>query len=204
MSRYAFWSRLGLCVCAWVSFAPAALAASSSSGVAGLAKTKPIRAVSPPARVSEALAKTGAATVVVLSESSQSGRSRYVVDNRHGRAETWTGGQVSLIQIGVKVYAPSAKRGCYELAKRSSRLLPNIGGMLLPSGVPGTSYKIAGRRIRWSMKTTAKYQPHGTVKLGLSRRIVSATVYSGPGEPLTAAVGYPAKAPVIQPPTKVC
>lgn len=183
-----------------VSVVPVAQAA----GVQPFAKPTPIRAVPPPARVAGVLAKTEGARVIVLRESSQGGTSRYVVDNRHDRAETWAGSAVSLIQLGSKVYAPAAKGGCFHVTRRASSLLPNVGGMLLPSGEAGLSYKVAARTIRWSIKTAAKYSPHGVVRVNATGRIVRATVYSGPGVPLTATVSYPANAPGIKAPAKLC
>jgi hypothetical protein len=167
-------------------------------------KTKPVRAVAPPLKVSLALAKTEAAPVVVLNESSQSGTEKYLVESRAGRAETWQGRKVSLIQIGRMVYAPAPKGGCYESAKRSNALLPNVAGMLLPSGIAALKYSVKGRTISWSIKTTGKFQPHGSVKANASGQIVLATVYSGPGVPLTAVLSYPKQAPKIQAPARVC
>lgn len=203
-------TRLGVCAgAAALAVAPATAIAARSAGVAGVtlsarAKGKSIRAVAPPARVAAALAKTEAAKVLILSESSQSGKSRYIVDSVHDRAESWTGARVSLIQIGARVYAPAATGRCFRAARRRSPLLPNVGGMLLPSGVAGLSYRSRGRTIRWSIKTTARYQPHGTVKVSAAGRIIDATVYSGPGLPLTAVVTYPAKAPAIKAPSRLC
>jgi hypothetical protein len=186
-------------------------AAAVSSGrarvlVAGrtAAGPKPVRAVSPPASVAVALQKTQLAHYLVLIETSQSGPSRYEIDNRRGRAESWTGRTVSLIQIGRKVYAPKPGSSCYALAVRSSALLPNVAGTLLPSGVAGLRYKIKGRTIQWSTRTTGAYQPHGRVRVNAAGRIVAATVYSGPGVPLTASVSYPAEKPKIAAPTKLC
>jgi hypothetical protein len=65
-------------------------------------------------------------------------------------------------------------------------------------------YKTKGRTIQWSIKSSSEYQPHGTVRVNAAGRIVSATVYSGPGVPLTAVVSYPAKAPTIAAPAKLC
>lgn len=163
-----------------------------------------IRAVTPPRKVARALARTDAAGVLVLRESSQGGRSRYLVDNHDGRAETWSGAVLSLVQIGARVYAPAKDGHCYRATKRGSPLLPNIAGMLLPSGVAGLRYVIGRRSIRWSIKTSGKYQPHGIVRVNAAGRIVSGTVFSGPGVPLTATVSYPSHTPVIRKPTKLC
>ena len=180
-------------------------AASEAQGVrGGLAKTKPVRASRPPARVSRVLTRTQAASSVVLYESAQTGTTKYVVDGRQGRAEVWEGRRISLIQIGRTVYAPKPKRSCYASAKRSSALLPNVAGMLLPSGVAALSYKSTSRTIKWSIKTSASYQPHGTVTVSKAGRIVGASIYSGPGVPLTAIVRYPSKAPRIAAPRKLC
>lgn len=167
-------------------------------------KAKPVKAVTPPARVSMVLSKTQGAPLVVLNESSQSGIARYVVDSHDGRAEIWMDRKVSLIQIGRMVYAPASKGGCYASAKRPSALLPNVAGTLLPSGVAALKYAIKGRTIRWSIKTAGKYQPHGSVKVNAAGRIVSATVYSGPGVPLTAVLSYPKQVPKIRVPARVC
>lgn len=168
------------------------------------AKPTPVRAVTAPARVGVALAKTQQARYLAVTERSQGGTVRYVIDSRHGRAETWAGRKVSLIQIGREVYARAAKGGCYVSAKRPSALLPNVAGMLLPSGVAAFRYTTTGRTIRWSIKTAGKYQPHGTVVVNAAGRIVSATIHSGPGVPLVAAVSYPATLSAIAAPAKLC
>jgi hypothetical protein len=167
-------------------------------------QSKPVKAVSPPARVGVALAKTQQARYVTLTEATQGGTLRYEVDNRHVKAESWTGRKVSLIQIGAEVYAPAAKGGCYESAKRPSALLPNVAGTLLPSGIAALHYTVKGKTIHWTIKSASKYQPHGSVTVNAAGRIVAATVYSGPGVPLTAVVSYPAKAPKIKAPGKLC
>lgn len=173
-------------------------------GSAPRAKSKPVPAVAPPASVATVLVRTQQARYVTLTEAGQSGTFRYEIDNRRGRAETWTGDKVSLIQVGRKVYAPKGGSSCYLSAVRSSALLPNVAGTLLPSGVAGLRYKTKGRTIQWSIKSSSEYQPHGTVRVNAAGRIVSATVYSGPGVPLTAVVSYPAKAPTIAAPAKLC
>ena len=166
-------------------------------------KSKPVRAVAPPATVSFALNRTTRARYVVLTESSETAITKYAVDNRDGKAEAWSGRSVSLIQLGRVVYAPQAK-GCYISTKRPSALLPNVAGMLLPSGVAAMHYTAQGRTIHWSIKTSGKYQPHGTVTVNKAGMIISATVYSGPGVPLRALVSYPVRAPKIAAPRALC
>ncbi len=166
-------------------------------------KRKPVRAVAPPTNVSLALARTTQARYVILTESSQTATTKYVVDNRDGKAQAWTGRSVSLIQLGRMVYAPQAK-GCYVSTRRPSGLLPNVAGMLLPSGVAAMHYTAQGRTIHWSIKTSGKYQPHGTVTVNKAGVIISATVYSGPGVPMRAVVSYPVRAPKISAPRELC
>ncbi len=181
-------------------------AATPASGASRVpeSQSKPIRAVPPPTSVAVALRKTQRARYVVLSETSQTGPVSYEVDNVHGRSLTLTGRKVSLIQIRAEVYAPDTKGGCYVSAKRSTSLLPNVAGMLLPSGIAALHYTLKGKTIRWTIKTATGYQPHGTVTLNAAGRIVSGTVYSGPGAPLTATISYPAKGPKIAAPAKLC
>jgi hypothetical protein len=167
-------------------------------------KPKPVRAVSPPVNVGVALSRTQDARYVVLNETTQSGRAEYEVDTRHARAEIWAGGKVSLIQIGKSVYAPKSGGTCDVTAQRSSVLLPNVAGMLLPSGIGTLHYTRTGRTIRWSIKTAGRYQPHGSVRINSAGKIVSAIVYSGPGVPLTATVSYPARLPRIAAPKNLC
>lgn len=179
------------------------------TGVLGLgrsafSKPKPVPSSTPPARVAAALSGTQAARYLTLSETTQTGTTRYAVDNNDGRAEVWVGHSVSLIQIGREVYAPRPKGGCYVSSKRPSPLLPNVAGMLLPSGIAALHYTIKGKTIGWSIKTSAKYQPHGSVGVNKASRIVTAKIYSGPGVPLTGVVAYPAKAPKIAAPKKLC
>ena len=181
--------------------------AQSPSGLsrrASVSRSKPVRAVAPPASVAVALQKTQQARYLVLAEASQNGPSRAAIDRPGGRAESWTGRMVSLVQIGSTVYGPGPQGGCYLSAKRPSALLPNVAGTLLPSGIVGLHYRIKGQTIRWSIKSTAGYQPHGRVMVNAAGRIVAATVYSGPGVPLTATVSYPVKKPKITAPTKLC
>jgi hypothetical protein len=111
---------------------------------------------------------------------------------------------VSLIQVGRNVFAPEVDRGCFVRSLRSTALLPNVAGMLLPSGVAAIHYSVKGRVIRWSTVSAGKFQPHGSVTVNRAGRIVSATVYSGPGVPLRAVVTYLGKAPAIVAPRKLC
>ena len=183
------------------------VAAASSSGLSGrvlVSRSRPVRAVSPPASVAVVLQRTERARFLVLAEASASGSTREVIDSRHGRAESWSGRAVSLIQIGRRVFAPKPGGRCYVSGERSSALLPNVAGTLLPSGVAGLRYRIRGSTIRWSIKTTGTYQPHGRVRVNAAGRIVAATVFSGPGVPLTASVSYPVKTSKIVAPTRLC
>jgi hypothetical protein len=178
--------------------------AGTSNAVSHAKSGKPVKAVSPPDKVAVALEKTQGARYLTLTEATEGGALRYEIDSRHVKAESWIGGKVSLIQIGSEVYAPATKRSCYDSAKRTTALLPNIAGTLLPSGIAALHYSVKGKTIHWTIKSTAKYQPHGFVKVNAAGRIVSATVYSGPGVPLTATVSYPAKAPKIGAPKLIC
>jgi len=182
---------------------PAVSAATLRAGASTL-RSKPVRAVLPPASVGVALEKTQKSRYVTLVEATQGGTLRYEVDNRHVKAESWAARKVSLIQIGSEVYAPATKGGCYESAKRTSALLPNVAGMLLPSGIAALHYSSKGRTIHWTIKSASGYQPHGWVRVDREGRIVAATVYSGPGEPLTATVTYPAGPPKIARPAHLC
>jgi hypothetical protein len=192
----------GLAVAGCMPLGSAAAATSPSRAL--VSRSKPVRAVLPPVRVGAVLQKTQRARFLVLTVASQTGPVTYVIDNVHGRAVTWTGRKVSLIQIGSKVYAPAPKSGCYLSAKRSSALLPNVAGMLLPSGIAALHYSSRGRMISWTIRAAGTYQPHGMVRVNAVGRIVSATIYSGPGVPLTATVSYPVKRPKIAAPVKVC
>jgi hypothetical protein len=170
-----------------------------------LAVAAPVRAVSPPARVRLALLMTDHARYVVLREVSQSGLVEYEIDSVDGRAATLTDGRVSSIQIRTEVYTPGSDTGCFVAAKRSGGLLPNVAGMLLPSGVAALRYRLDGRKLGWRISTGGGgYQPHGVVAVDLAGRIVSATVHSGPGAPLRATASYPATAPRITAPKRVC
>jgi hypothetical protein len=141
---------------------------------------------------------------VVLSEATQAGLVSYEIDNLHQRAATLTDGKVSLIQLGLRVYAPARKDGCYSSSTRPSALLPDVAGMLLPSGIPALHYAVDGHTIRWVVRTKSGYQPHGKVTVNSAGRIVAGTVYSGPGSPLTASVAYPETRPKIARPRHVC
>lgn len=176
----------------------------TGSGRSALAKPKPVPSSTPPAKVSAALTATQSAGYLILNETTQTGTTRYVLDSRDGRAEVWVGRSVSLIQIGRVVFSPRANKGCYISSKRSSPLLPNVAGMLLPSGISALHYAIKGHTIDWSIKTSAKYQPHGSVKVNKAGRIVAARIFSGPGVPLSGVVTYPVKAPKIVGPKKLC
>ena len=163
-----------------------------------------VRAVSPPARVRLALLRTDRARYVVLREVSQSGPVTYEIDNLHDRAATLTDGTVSSIQIRSDVYTPGSTGGCYVSARRSVALLPNIGGMLLPSGVAAVHYRVIGRTVDWKIKTAGGHGPHGIVNVNATGQIVSASVHSGPGVPLRATVSYPTRRPRIETPAKQC
>lgn len=189
-------------ICSFAAFGQVLAVAGTTS--AHGKRPNPVKAVSPPVKVGVALQKTQQARYITLVEATQGGTLTYEVDNRHVKAESWTARKVSLIQIGDEVYAPATKGGCYESAKRTSALLPNVAGMLLPSGIAALHYTVKGRSIHWTIKSASTYQPHGSVKVNGKGRIVSATVYSGPGVPLTAVVTYPAKAPKIAAPATLC
>jgi hypothetical protein len=111
-----------------------------------VSRSKPVRAVLPPATVALALQKTQAARYLVLTEASQSGPVRYVIDSLDQRAVISMGGAVSLVQIGRVVYAPRSSAGCFVSAQRPSGLLPNVAGMMLPSGIAALSYS-----TKWSV-----------------------------------------------------
>ncbi len=177
---------------------------STESVQRSLSKSKPVAAVPAPASVQRALQKTQAARYVVLSESSQSGPVRYEVDNSHGRAVTFVDRKATLIEIGAEAYTPRQGSACFLAAKRPAALLPNIAGMLLPSGTAAIHYVLQGRTIGWSVSTAHGYQPHGMVTVDGAGRIVSATLHSGPGVPLIATAAYPTKPPSIAAPKRLC
>lgn len=193
---------MGLLAAGWL--AVGGPVASADPGSRHVPASRSVKAVTPPRRVARALAATQMARYVVLHTVSQTGSLSYEVDRTHGRALTLSGHRVSLIQIGAKVYQPELKSGCFMSADHAASLLPNIAGMLLPSGIPNMHYTLDGKTIGWTVKTPSGYRPHGRDKVNAAGRIVSATVYSGPGVPLTATVLYPAREPKIAAPRTLC
>lgn len=163
-----------------------------------------VRGVVPPGVVAVALRRTDGARYVVVREGSQLGSVRFELDSRHDRVVTWVGGRVSLVQVGRRVYAPRGRGSCFLSGLRASGLLPNVAGMLLPSGTAAVRYASSGRTVRWSVVTPRGFRPRGIVRVDRSGRIVAATIYSGPGVPLTATVTYPSRIPAIYAPRNVC
>jgi hypothetical protein len=156
------------------------------------------------------LQQTQEATYIVLTSRGVGGRTVQEMDNRHGKAEFSIDHRVSFLQVGRRIYTTrteytsKAKSVCANVTLRPNVVLPNIVGSLLPVGTPGVHYVINGRTIHWAVRARGGFQPHGVVKVDAAGRLTTATVYSGPGAPLAATASYPATAPRIHIPGKLC